>query len=334
MESTTRLLIGLLPRPIHWRLRQDAPNEVPIVGYPEWLLVTPIGLARAGLADAVADPHAMVLVTKDGELFMMSQKLALRHTGNDLDGSHVVARNILSRLRYVSRQATMPREAVGVIRLDKAPPYDKDIAALGALRPPDYALRSDVVETAITAAHLRELGGPSSTPRVHADVMLDALEAYLEGDYRKAILYSAIAIEACATDVLDDAYETVVRQREARHRVIDIRVAGSEVRAKDPVYLALSDDFSTRLHERPLYLLGRSLLVDDAETYRVARMLYQTRNRLAHRGTHDENEKFFPLTKDGSDAAISAAIKTLRWLGDSGPYVLPGSFDTQSPAPP
>lgn len=158
--------------------------------------------------------------------------------------------------------------------------------------------------------------------------MLDALAALVEGDVRKTILYSAIAVEARATEVLDKAYEAAKLARAPRHRIVDIADRGGQV-SKDPIFDALPDKFRTLLHERPLYLEGRSLLLENRTTYDRALKLYTTRSKLAHRGTHaEEDGECFPLTRDGAERALRAAIDTLRWFGDPGPYVISGEFVT------
>jgi len=113
-----------------------------------------------------------------------------------------------------------------------------------------------------------------------------------------------------------------LKAREDKHRVIDLPSGGGQRVAKDPIWEALSrgDDFSKLLHSRPLYLLGRSLLVDQEALYSKALQLYATRNKIAHRGEPPSDDKYFPTTSDGAKEALHTAVGVMRWFGDSSPY--------------
>jgi hypothetical protein len=189
-----------------------------------------------------------------------------------------------------------------------------------------FGLRDYLLLTAVTVAHLEavaQLPADFVAP-VHVDVLLDALQAHVERDFRRALLYAAIAVEAFALQWLEAKHESARVASASAHRFLKLPLAGGEVAHKDPVYELLSagDNFSRLLHERPLYLAGRSLLVDAPETYRRAVQLYATRNKIAHRGTAPADEKHFALSPEGSVDGLETAVKVFRWLGDTGPYVV------------
>ncbi len=185
-------------------------------------------------------------------------------------------------------------------------------------------MRAYAVATAITEAHLAELSNlPSNfSMPVHVDVLLDAIAARISGDHRKALLYSAIAVESFVFECLQLHYEQVLLKKDSRHRVVELPVAGGGVSRKDPVYdvLASGDAFSRLLHERPFYLFGRSLLIDEPDLYRRALQLYSTRNKIAHRGMPPSDEKYFALTVEDSTEGIQIAADVVRWFGDPRSY--------------
>jgi hypothetical protein len=328
-RSMDEQMTVMLPNRIQWKLRiSSCPNEVPVPGHEGWSLVTPIGLGRLRVPHAGRDmdQHAMaVYVDVDDEVLLGSDQVVLRYRGpasatETIDG---VIHDLLSLLRFVSHQATIPRRYVAVAGGDGLAPFERECTSLGAARLSGWGMRNDLLATAVTEDHLAQLATAQPTDRVHVDVMLDAIHADQDGDFRKAILYGAIALEVCAQWVLEEAYEKALADRTVRHRVIERRVGAAEVRSKDPVWEMISknDSFGALLHERPLYLLGRSLLQDDEPLYRRALRLYATRNKIVHRGVHAGDEQHLPISREGSAEAIDAATGTLAWLGDHGPYV-------------
>jgi hypothetical protein len=96
--------------------------------------------------------------------------------------------------------------------------------------------------------------------------------------------------------------------------------AGGATVKKDPVYDVLSTgtNFSRLLHERPLYLMGKSLLSDHPETYRHALMLYTTRNKIGHRGELSEGDaaKSFSLNKEDAWIALRCVADIFHWFGE------------------
>lgn len=305
---------------IYWRLREDGPTEFPIPFLPGWSLVAPMAYSQAtGEFDASA--RSDFCVRSNGEVFLSRSAIMMRNCGLDDPGRcPPEAPRLLAALRFLSHQQTIPRTVYLGAQRD-----DLQCDPKGTPPVRNVITRDCFVRCAVTTDHLERLAklpGDFSVP-VHVDVILDALEAHGDGDYRKSILYAAIAVEAFALDYLEKAYTDVLSKDSPTHRVVKIPVSGASVVAKDPVYEALAniDNFGRLLHERPLYLTGRSLLVEEQETYRRARALYATRNNLAHRGATPEDEKYLPISAEGALQGLETAIDVFRWLGDPGPYV-------------
>ena len=321
---------AMLSSRIQWRLRvSTCPNEVPVPGYAGWSLVTPMGRARFTEPDPTLHldrARGAGYVDVDDEVILASDQLVLRHSDarpvpEEMDA---VINTLLARLRHVSHQATIPRTYEGFTGGGPLVPFGEECRFLDATRLSGWHLRSDLLATAVTEEHLRQLGAAKPEDRVHVDVMLDALLADHERDFRRTILYCAIAVEVCAQGALQDAFETVLVEKSERHRVISRPKAGGGSESKDPIYDGLSRrdaPFKTLLHERPLYVQRRSLLQENEPLYQRAVKLYETRNKIMHLGTHDDDTKYLPISREGASAAIDTAIETLAWFGDDGPYV-------------
>lgn len=310
-----------------WRLHEDAPSEVSLDWAPGWKLLTPLGALRLG--EPLEDTELMRVGERKYFIFTRSLSLV---APKGAFGRNVVPTppidlvgSMLTRLRYAAKQFDLPKRPVwyspGV--LDRKPPAD----------PAEYtvetgtAMTRHVVRTAITDAHLEELAIQAADFEIpiHCDVLLDALAAHRNQDFRTAILYAAISAESYASTSVAEAMKKVCTERDSsRHRLVDVPQAGSKTVLKDPVYelLCRSDKFHSIIHERSLYVLGRSLMIEQPETYRRARMLYSTRNKLAHTGESNDS-KTIEISEEGSGDALDTAIAVLRWYGDKSNYVVP-----------
>lgn len=84
-------------------------------------------------------------------------------------------------------------------------------------------------------------------------------------------------------------------------------------------------DLSLLLHEIPLYLSGKSLLVDNEPLYQKAIRLYKTRNRIVHRGfVPAEDTNLFNFSFSDAKIGLQTALDVCYWFGMSEVYTLPG----------
>ncbi|MCZ6834747.1 MAG: hypothetical protein O7G85_03140 [Planctomycetota bacterium] len=192
------------------------------------------------------------------------------------------------------------------------------------------AIQKHILFSATTFDHLRHASDAivNDAVSVHGEMINDAAEAAMSSNYRSAIIFSAAAVESCAGSILDAEYERQLNLSDhgPERRYITIQVNRNESVTKDPIYLALRSGtgeggsrFLKLLHECPLYLLGRSLLVTDAKLYSKAHSLYRTRNCLAHTGIVDsEKENLLTVDNDGAMDAIDVANNVLQWFGETG----------------
>ena len=128
-------------------------------------------------------------------------------------------------------------------------------------------------------------------------LIVDSIQALVEGDYRRALLFSTIAMESYVSARLEKLYnEKLESDIVSPHlRVSCFILSSGKVQKKDPVFSYLMEksksEFAPLLNEIPMYLFGKSLLLDDQRLYQKAILLYKTRNQIVHRGEINENDK-------------------------------------------
>ncbi len=311
-------LVGVLGT-IEWRLNADDPAEIHLSAFPGWSLIPPL---KTRYSDLVRSPE--VCRIGPDQFLVSSEAFALRcpnaptgYPRRFLDACNPVISWLLQRLRYLSRQFLIPHVMSMAMQVNEGHLTPADLS--GAPDGSESFIRDFVLPTAVTAKHLRDLSElplEFSVP-VHSEVLLDALAAHVSSDYRKAVLYAAIAMDSFARAKLDEALSTVLATKPASCRVIARPLAGGEESVKDPIYdlLAKTDNFARFLHELPLYLLNRSLLVEKEGLYKSAVELYGARNKLAH-GSHLVS----PPDRESASLALETAIDVLTWLGEPGSY--------------
>jgi hypothetical protein len=309
---------------LNWQISDGAQAAYPLRAYPGWSLRNPLYSAPD---DQFVSPRIIgrvdssTLVTTSGICF--SAESATGFPAADPAG-HSIVTEVLQRLRYISRQFTLPVSVAASGRHETSEDAKKLEAPSRAGT--EIRLRSYHLPTAITERHIETVAGLAadfSVP-VHADVLLDALEAHVEGDFRKALLYGAIAVESFAAGQLEEAAKAAIARAEAQHRVITVAVNAQTTVQKDPISSLLleGENFSRLLHQAPLYILGRSLLVEREDTYQKAVRLYGTRNKIAHLGSQPVEAKYFPATFEGAREALDAVVAAIDWFGDPGPYIV------------
>lgn len=245
----------------------------------------------------------------------------------DSDKLNTLLDRYLTSLRVIAQQPELPRSLAAFnppARVPKLPP-----CSLPALKAKG-TVRKDFADSAITLQQLSDANDAvmSGNVPVHGELINDAAELYLSSNYRSSIIFSAMAIESCAGYVLDCEYESVrkTKAKSSAYRCLTIKVNNKQSVKKDPIYLALrsgtgegGSHFLPLLHECPLYLQQRSLLLDDPRTYQRAHALYRTRNGLAHTGTTDaEKDGLLPISSKGALEAMETANAVLAWFGQRG----------------
>jgi hypothetical protein len=112
---------------------------------------------------------------------------------------------------------------------------------------------------------------------VYEEMLLEAYKANLDHEYNKTILFSIIAVESLLAHTFDKQYELEKNKRNYRKgmRIIE----NNDGSRKDPILKSLltdRTDFKKLLHEIPLYLLKRSILIENQILYNNLLKLYNT----------------------------------------------------------
>ena len=240
-----------------------------------------------------------------------------------------VATSVLTALRHFSKQADM---CTGGDDLSFWEWLELDELPKPAQPKPDKirrAVAKSIIEGAVTRTHIEAACNCDSQFRVpiYDTIFLDAIAAHAAHDYRKSILYSAIALESAAAIVLDEQYETAVKPSNMKDwRVIEFPIGAGKIARKDPIWELLKkrEDANSLLHESALYVLGRSLLVDNVNLFQLVQRLRATRNKIVHQGEPPETsaDQYLTLDREGSSDAINCVNAVFSWLGVGQDYKL------------
>ncbi len=307
-----------LDRTVPWHLQPEDPIEVALAPLPGWVLLTPI----ASVGRIATKRNQMEVTRKDGSWYVQCDELCFRDVagarrgpGQEMSALMEQLPAFLARLRFLAKQPAFARRALTAAGWDapdtanverrKMPAWDKSQAWSTAR----YLLN------AVTLKHLHDLskGAPlgDSVP-VFADIFLDAIDAHIMHDFRRAILYAAIATETMVRTVLDE------------------RLAAKK-HTPDPVFKRLKEsrEFKVQLHESSLYVLGGSLLVAAPTTYESALCLSRTRNVIVHAG--ELRADTLTLDRVGSATALATAKSVFDWYGVDHDYPTDGSLASVDP---
>jgi hypothetical protein len=237
---------------------------------------------------------------------------------------------LLVHLRHVSRQSTLPRcddvEGFFFKDLKELPQIEFPQPYLGRMRfGPAFV---DLLDVALTMDLVGKAGElpKDFEPPVYEGLLLDAIKASKERDFRSAIFYSAIAIETLAGTCIEEEHQRLLGETPAPAHIRAVECQeGKKGKFEDPVYKYLRDTgrFPNLLHELPLYVMKKSLKLEAPEVYNQARKLYQTRNSLAHRGEPKKHNALLPVGVSGAVAALECASQVFAWFGVPGKWSIP-----------
>jgi hypothetical protein len=323
----------MLSREIHWLASSSDPLLAPLEYLPGWSIVHPLTRGLTSIDEHARDLRRILeLPTGDGRVTVSTPFLHCvvpdevgDHTGEPLKQ----LKGLLTRLRHVSRQATLPRgESIASFHcseLDELPKVKFPEPYFGKVGYGDSSFLPTTLtmELAIKAGQLP----PDFEPPVQEGILLDAMKAMKEYDFRAAMLYTAIAVEVLVGTVLDEEHDKLLRSTPppAQIRVVESQEGRTKGSLEDPVYDCIRNraKFTEYLHELPLYVLKRSLKLERPELFSQAHKLYQTRNSLAHRGEPCGGKDQFPVDAYGVIDALKCAIEIFAWFGVPGEWSIP-----------
>jgi hypothetical protein len=198
------------------------------------------------------------------------------------------------------------------------------------------------LETAITLERVLEADRirGQQQPVVAVELLLDVVQSVLDLDFRRALLFSAIAMESYAANEIDNSYLALleVEPRPDHMRVVSFELPGGRSQKKDSIYAYIAEktrtDFRALLHEVPLYLFNKSLMLDNQALYQKALRLYKTRNQIVHRGeVLDSPEGAFEFTLTDARVGAQTALDVCTWFGMRENFVLPSDERVRLAAP-
>jgi hypothetical protein len=326
-----KILCAWLLGEINWRIHRGDPVQHALNSLPGFFFINPlvyplVASSRPGVhAHVVAIANDLAVVRTDEVLLgttlttfqpnSIPFKIELPDVIN-LDSSDTCDRSLdvaffyveylVDSLRLTSRQVDIPRAVLGWTWLDC-----EDLPEPSFPNPEpnsELFLQGFVWDTTATWKNLIDADAnlTNRTIPIHEGLVIDAIHAYRSRDYRRVLLYAAISIETATATKLGE-------------------IASSKG-VKDPVYAFLSEKsrFAELLHEMPLYLMGRSLLVENEPLYQLAIKLYRTRNKIAHLGEPPQGERsYLEMNKEDALKAIECAMEVIKWLGERADFPLP-----------
>jgi hypothetical protein len=337
---------------IYWKIHRDDPVSQDLVSFPGWFFINPLIYPQIELPSKIgAKPIMMTndtaIIESDGIIlgtnlnqFDISSipftieppqitKLGSHNPDDDIfDIAATYIEHLAASLRQSSKQVTVPiiftqgsHREMPEFPESNFPEFDTNS---------ELGLQKYLWDTAVTWKDINDADANlgDQKPPVYERLMLDAIHAFRDKDYRRSLLYAAIAVETAIATKLDEAYESVIQAGDSKGtlRVISISQGGGTSVVKDPVYEFLFNKsrFAERLHEVSLYLVGKSLLLDDEALYQKITKLYRTRNKIAHLGEPPTGgQSTFEMNEKDSLEVVKSAIKVFEWLDVQTGFHLP-----------
>src|SRR6266568_2699070 len=322
-----------LTKDVHWLASASDPLLAPLEYLPGWSVIHPLTRNLTPMERHLWEENRIIeLPTGDGRVTISTCFLncVVPATVSVREGMpRKELKSLLTRLRHVSRQATLPRgedlASFHCSDMDDLPHVKFGEPYFGNVAFSDSAF----LPTALTMEMVVAAGKIPSDfePPVYEGVLLDAMKAMKEHDFRAAMLYSAIAVEVLVGTVLDEQHEKLLTAMTvpAHIRLVESQEGRTKGAPEDPVYNCIRNrgKFTEYLHELPLYVWKRSLKLERPELFSQAHKLYQTRNSLAHRGEPCGGKDQFPVDAYGVMDALKCATEIFAWFGVPGTWWIP-----------
>jgi len=242
--------------------------------------------------------------------------------------------SFVAHLRHTSKQAEIAGVMSYVVSMRNYEIEQNPIEHLGHYFPRHnfshsgsamFPLKYDIY-TAITWHRMEkadEILANNELP-VYSILLLDAIYAIQQNDYRRAILYSALSVESLAYTKLDEKYQSFLEHGDPTGMIRVVTIRGDK--KEDPIYKMMRErtHFRLLLHECPLYLEKRSLLLENEPLYQQAMKLYSTRNKIAHLGELPSDQKgdYFNLDLLGAISALECTKDIFKWFGITEEYFI------------
>ncbi len=309
-----RVAILVLSGKLEWLISRDDPAT--IESGDGWGVINPF------VPEYIVDPQHTIIPFEPDHTILKTSYICLavpeKTTSEEIINFYP---SFLQHLRVNTRQPEAPIDLMAI-----------DIKDIDAISSPKFThahidqrfrwLKNTVGTAASIQTVAMALGMRNAPPPpVYAILILDAIAAS-HTDPRQTILYCAFAIEILAASTIEDAFKVILdsNSTDNRFRVIETASPPGGTSPSDPVFRQLMEaarrQYRVYLHQLPLYVMGRSLLLDDEILYQQALSLQQTRNAIAHHGEPDETKNnLLGLDREGASDALTIARGVFKWFG-------------------
>ncbi len=303
---------------IEWKIAEGSPNLFRLKSNNCFALVNPLCYNSDKYSSVI--PFPSLYFKFKGEYYFSTNCIVIKKYCDKLDHDSFMRLIVefIKQLRIVSKQSSLnPYTFISSF-------MELEIKDLKRIKCEheviQFGIRSEIYSTKINWDFIREadkrLKDNFQIP-IYIEILTDALNGLLNHDYRKAILFSSIAIESMLAIKLDNEYNELINQNPInRNYRISESTTSKGKNLKDPIYLSLRSktNFSYLLHECPLYIWNRSILLEDEKLYASAKKLYSTRNKIAHWGEPDNTlNDFLEINYKGAIEAFEISKNIFKW---------------------
>jgi hypothetical protein len=144
----------------------------------------------------------------------------------------------LEHLRHASKQTDIARHVIALSLETRPTEFSPMLFPIAAQESKSHVKRY-IVRTSITWENLKTADTTLTNNNlpVFGTLLLDAILAYTESDYRRAILYAALSAETVATTKLEEAYNRFLQEKDPQDTIRLVFFSRKkEAIVKDPVY--------------------------------------------------------------------------------------------------
>ncbi|WP_338791901.1 hypothetical protein [Bernardetia sp. MNP-M8] len=311
LEEAEYLLFGC--EALQWKIAKNSPKLYKLKSHKYLSFINPLYVNYEELNDRhffsdSSEKNDFYFVTTNVIVFKVEKGINLKPQ----DLSDYFDKIILS-VREVSKQTTFKPKCSSIHGLKN---LNLEISNCNKINGIAY-MREYIYSTLITMEMFFEADNKVAkgikTP-IYTEILVDGLEDLLNEKYRKAILYSAMAMEIALATKLDEDYKSKVNEK---NYIINSVITKDGRVEKDYLYEHLTNmnSFKILLRERSLYVWNKSIATDKQILYEAAMRLYTTRNKIAHLGRPDNLNKQINIDKKGANEAFEIAKNVFEWLG-------------------
>ncbi len=323
-----RLLTIEINGSIEWAIEKDTPSSCPLSLLPGWALVNPLLYRNLETTKKLSliPPGAFVTAIIGAQYLLHGGKLIFASIENrddeDVLGFIEPTAHLIDWLRNLSKQPRLGRiseaQKISTRLIDELPPITFPSGHFDTrTRIHKYQLA-----TTVTWKHLVQAASIPlvQKPPIFDTLLLDSIQAVLERDPRTSLLYAAIAMETAARSRLDEQYNVLLAEGDPNGsiRIINRKHVKDGTVTEDPIYeyLMRKQGFARLIHELPLYIFRKSLLVENQALYQDAKELYEVRNDFAHTGKPDQKRQSskFELNARGALRGLKCVIDVFHWF--------------------